>query len=157
MATKDKSAIISGMGNDSNLYSITVNYSLSLEEMVAAGRYDWKNNDITAKHFSVKGEGVVDVDIELVHFDRVMDSSDEVIRELNVGLRPAKIEELLAFGAKYPDVQRQFPIVALGSVWQHLDDRHVPFLWGYSDERYLYLDWFGDRWRGNFRFLAVRK
>lgn len=145
--------------NDSNLYLVSVNYALSLEEMVAAGRYNWKNDDITARHFSVKGEGVVDVDIQLAHFDRVMDSSGEVIRELDkVGLRPAKIEELLAFGAKYPDVQRQFPVVALGSVWRRLVGyRVVPFLSRDGGGRYLSLDFFGDWWIECYRFAAVRK
>ena len=140
-------------------YPISINYGLSLEEMITVGRYDWKNNDITEKRFPVKGEGVVDVDIQLVHFDRVMDSSDEVIRELDkMGLRPAKIEELLAFGVKFPDIQRQFPIVALGSVWRIAGGgRYVPYLGGRGTGRYLGLYWFEGGWGGIYRFAAVRK
>ena len=140
-------------------YPVTVNYNLSLEEIIAAGRYDWKNGDITVKHFPMKGEGITDVDIRLVHFDRVMDSSDEVIRKLDkMDLRPASIEELLAFGAKYPDVQRHFPIVALGSVWRLLDGgQGVPSLHGRGRERGLGLGIFGGGWGGRCRFAAVRK
>ncbi len=140
-------------------YPVAVNYILSLEEMIAAGRYDWKNDDITAKHFPMKGEGIADVDIQLVHFGHMMDSSDKVIRELDkMGLRPASIEELLAFGAKYPDVQRQFPIVVLGSLWRRLDGDHsVPFLHGLGSGRRLRLGLFESGWRGLYRFAAVRK
>ncbi|MDO8676302.1 MAG: hypothetical protein Q7K16_01475 [Candidatus Azambacteria bacterium] len=145
--------------DDSNLYPVSVNYGLSLEEMIAAGKYDWRNDDITAKHFPMKGEGVVDIDIQLVHFDRVMDSSDEVIRELDkMGLRPIKIEELLAFGAKCPEIQRQFPVVALGSVWRHAHRyRLVPYLHGSGFGRHLSLHVFERRWHEPFRFAAVRK
>ena len=138
-------------------YPVTINYGLTLEEMIAAGRYYWKNDDITAKHFPVKGEGTKEVVTKLIHFNKYMES-DDVLRELDQrGLRPATIEELLAFGAKYPELQRQFPIVALGSVWRRLGYRHVPYLWGHAFERNLYLFWFESRWRGPFRFLALRK
>ncbi|MBI1956993.1 MAG: hypothetical protein HYS44_00845 [Candidatus Niyogibacteria bacterium] len=207
MVTKDKSAIISGMGvgmsiiqtlvgkarrrgvsdevihslatpegdtlldqfveimagtqrgtNDSNLHSVTVNYGLSLAEMIAAGHYDWVNNDITAKRFPVKGEGVVNVEIQLVHLNCTMES-DDILRELDtMGLRPATIEELLAFGAKYPDIQCEFPIVALGSVCRRvLGHRRVPCLGWNGAGRRLGLYWFGLRWSGGCRFAAVRK
>lgn len=140
-------------------YPVSINYGLSLEEMIAAGRYDWKNDDITAKHFPERGEGVSDIEIQLVHFNRVMGSSDEVIREFDkMGLRPASIEELLAFGAKYPDVQRQFPIVALKSLWRRLrGHRYVPYLDRNVHERCLYLYVFEGGWYENYRFAAVRK
>lgn len=138
-------------------YPVTVNYDLSLAEMIAAGKYDWKNDDITAKHFPMKGEDTKEVVTELVHFNQYMESGD-VLRDLDKrSLRPATIEDLLSFGAKYSELQRQFPIVALGSIWQHLDYRYVPFLWSFSDERYLSLGWFEGRWGDDSRFLAVRK
>lgn len=139
-------------------YTVTVDYGVSLADMIAAGKYDWTNSDITAKHFPVKGEGKAEVEIQLVHFDRVMES-DDVIRELDrQGLRPAAIEELLAFGAKYPDMQREFPIVALKTVWQHANgNRLVNCLRRYGSERRLSLYWFGFRWHEFYRFAAVRR
>lgn len=138
-------------------YPVAVNYDLSLAGMIRAGRYDWVNSDITGEHFPVNGVDTKEVVFELVHFNQDM-SSDDVLRKLDKrGMRPATIEELLAFGEKYPELQRQFPIVALGSVWRRLDDRDVPYLYRYGSERDLHLYWFEDRWSGNFRFLAVRK
>ncbi|MBU4315415.1 hypothetical protein KJ673_03345, partial [Patescibacteria group bacterium] len=73
-------------------------------------------------------------------------------------LRPGKIEELLAFGATYPEVQRQFPIICLGSSWVDRGGRrHAPFLSGYGSGRELRLGWCGSVWDGYCRFLAVRK
>jgi hypothetical protein len=134
-----------------------VDYGKSLAAMIQAGRYDYANSDITEKHFPV-ASGPTEVSIELVHFDRVM-TSDEILAELDrKGLRPATLPELLAFGVKYSEKQREFPIVALGSVWRGwVDLRHVPYLWGDAGLRNLDLDWLGNWWDVHSRFAAVRK
>lgn len=93
-----------------------------------------------------------------MHFNRNIES-DTALAELDkMGLRPATLPELLAFGAKYPDKQREFPIVALGSVWRDLcGDRVVAYLGCDSSKRDLYLDRLVYRWSAPFRFAAVRK
>ncbi|MBI3825640.1 MAG: hypothetical protein HY294_06580 [Candidatus Rokubacteria bacterium] len=138
-------------------FPVTVDYHWSLDAMIKAGRYGWVNLDITAEHFPVK-PGPAEVSIELVHFDRVM-SSDDVLAEFDRrGLRPATLPELLSFGAKYPEKQREFPIVALASVWRFwYGFRGVPFLWGLAGGRDLSLIWLDDWWIAHFRFAAVRK
>jgi len=143
---------------NSDIYAISANYDLSVEKAVKAGKYDWSNSDITTKHFPSSRKGAAELEITLVHFDREIDS-DEAIRELDkMGLRPVELPELLALGAKYPDVQREFPVIALGSVWQYpLDYRFVPYLSESSGRRGLGLDWFGHRWHRRCRFAAVRK
>jgi hypothetical protein len=140
-----------------NGYPVTVDYRQSLKAMIQVGRYDWVNSDITEKHFPIT-PGPKDVSIELVHFDRVM-SSDDVLAELDCrGLRPATLAELLAFGAKYPEKQREFPVVALASVWRCSGGfRRVPFLWSDAGERSLGLGWLAFWWSALCRFAAVRK
>lgn len=74
------------------------------------------------------------------------------------GYRPANIAELLALGAQYPDIQRQFPIVALGSVWRlRSSGPCVPCLWGDDWERGLHLRQLMDKWHPGYRFAVVRK
>lgn len=134
-----------------------VDFGKSLEEMIAAGRYDWKNDDITAKRFPRSGSGTVTVDAKLFHFNHTM-TSDAVERELEAaGYRSATIAELLAFGAAFPEVQRQFPVVALGSVTRVFGYRSVPYLSGRGAGRRLNLSWSGLDWDVVCRFLAVRK
>ena len=88
-----------------NAFHLTVNYDLNVEAAVKAGNYDWTNKDISSKNFPSKRKGTADVELILVHFNRYVES-DEAIRELDKqGLRPAELPELLAFGAKYLDVQ----------------------------------------------------
>ena len=142
-------------------YAITVDYSLSFEEMVAAGKYDCKNDDITATHFPVPMKSsalAVGIELQLVHFNRVVDSPGKIIWELDrLGRRPAYIEELRAFGAKYPEEQRRFPIVELRSVWQDFCGVSlVARLW-VSLKRSLDLALFEEKWLEYYRFAAVYK
>lgn len=139
-----------------NVHRVTVDRDKKLKAMIEAGRYDYANSDITDKHFPVEGSGTVEIDIELVHYGRDM-STDAVLKDLDArGLRPAKIEELLALGATKPELQREFPIIALGSVWQDLHgDRDCPCLDGLGSGRGLHLYWFGGGWGDGCRFAAV--
>ena len=138
-------------------YPITVDYNMTLEEMIAVGHYDWKNEDITSKNFQAVGTGKVGLDAQLIHYGKNM-GSEAVLADLGQrGLRSATIAELLVFGAKYPELQRQFSIVELGSVAQIGDDRCVACLVRGDRQRCLCLSWFGHVWDADYRFLAFRK
>lgn len=139
-------------------YSAEVNYNLAVEKAVRAGNYDWSDSDITAGHFPITKSGKAAVKVELVHFAKTM-SSDKVLAELDAqGLRPAEFHELLALGAAHPELQREFPIIALGSVWLGPHGyRRVASLDRGGSERSLLLDWFGSDWLEGCRFAAVRK
>ena len=136
------------------ILALTANYDRSVEDAVKAGKYDWSNDNITTNNFPSKRTGTADTEIILVKFERDMESGDVVKQLDKQGLRPAELPELLAFGEKYPDVQRDFPVVALGSVLQILvGDRPAPCLDGHSGRRNLCLFW----WGSFYRFAAVRK
>ena len=141
-------------------FPVTVDYDMPLDAMIDAGKYDWKNDDITVEHFPIEGTGTVECKLLLVHLDRSFTTA-EVEEQLKAqGLEPAKIEHLLAFGAKYPEKQLKFPIIALGSSWVDSDgDRYVPYLSRDGSKRRLRLGW--DRpdrtWSDDCRFLAVSK
>ena len=140
------------------VFTLVVDYGQPLAKMIEAGRYDSVHPAVTAKHFPIAGQGQRETAVEIFHFNRVM-SSDQVIAELDrVGYRPAQIEELLAIGAKKPELQRQFPIIALGSRWRDsYGYRHIPCLDGWGGGRELGIYWFERDWYGHCRFLAVRK
>jgi len=68
------------------------------------------------------------------------------------------LHEFLAFGAKYPEVQRKCSVVGLGSVWRDGKSyRNVPCLYTASEGRYLDLRWWDDAWYSHSRFAAIRK
>ena len=142
-------------------FRIEVDYSMSLNKMISAGNYDWKNDDITAARFPVKGEGKVEFEAKLFHFNRNISSEAAVTHIKDADPQnpwePAKTEHTLAFGAKYPEVQREYPIIGLGSVAEVGFDRYVLGLDRDGSERYLDLDDLGGDWYAYCRFLAVRK
>ena len=148
---------VSAQQGQSNDLKIVVDYDLSLQEMIAAGQYDLVNDDITPERFPVIGKGVMQLIPQLVHFNRNI-SSDDAEKELDKkGLRPATLAELLAFGKTYPEVQRKFPVVALGSVAEINGDRFVAYLDRGGSGRSLGLRYRDRAWRAYCRFLAFPK
>lgn len=139
-------------------YPITVDHTKSLADMIATGNYGYVNPNITVANFPITGTGVMEEEIILVHLDRDI-GSDDAVRELNeMGLEPARIEHATAFGAKYPDVQREYPVVFLGSVWTSSGgDRDVPSLGDWGARRDLLLGDWDVGWARPYRFAAVRK
>jgi len=139
-------------------HPVTVNYDLSVEQAIEAGKYQAVNADITSKNFLSKRTGQANLEIVLVRFENRM-KSEEVLRELeNEGLRAVELPEFLAFGAAYPDVQRRFCVAGLGSVWQDRKGyRNVPCLYEASEGRYLDLHWWDDGWYSYTRFAATHK
>ena len=147
--------------NPTEEIKLTVDYTKTVEQAITDGNYDWKNDDIIVKNFPISPEMIgkkVEVTTKLFHFNCDI-SSNDVISEMDKGgYRPATLMELLALGILFPELQRQFSIVALGSVWRLASDyRCVPYLHVHGSERGLSLDWFGRDWSARYRFLGVRK
>ncbi len=138
-------------------YSLRVDYDRPFAQRVAAGGYDHVNAFLTEALFPVQASGHSDVDAELVCLGRTA-STPEVLAELErPGRRPGRIAELLALGAARPELQRSFPIVALGSAASYPHEyRRIPFLWGSPRVRHLDLRWDEHSWGANIRFLTIR-
>jgi hypothetical protein len=129
--------------------------------MIAAGNYDWKNDDITVKRFPIVGKGKVEFEDTIFHFDHIISSEDAVKEIIAADTKnpwePGKIENILAYGAKNPEEQRKFPIVGLGSVGEVHGHRDVLYLYRDDSERCLSLSWWVVGWHAHYRFLGVRK
>ena len=133
---------------------INPNLATDIISLVKLGKYDWVNDD--AYKFSYEKTDAKE--IELVSFDKAI-SSEDAIKEMDKnGLRPATATELLILGAEHPELQRNNPIVALGSVRQFRGGgRVVASLRRGGSERDLRLRWFDCGWSECYRFAAVRK
>jgi hypothetical protein len=160
LAKKLAEVIMAGKQKVRETYKVVVDYGLSLSEMIKLGNYGWFNDDITDKHFPMQGTGKHEVELVLVHLNQNA-TTKEVLEYLNrEGLEPAKIEHLLAFGAAYPEIQREFLVIAFGSVWVDVNGhRFYPSLDCLGGKRELLLDWCDDarHWGATCRFLAVGK
>lgn len=142
-------------------YLVPVNYDLRVAKAIRACRFNgYVNPDITDEHFKAIRHGKATVEIYLEHLNREAPTTDVLAHLDAKGLRPADLWELLALAKKYPNLQTEFPIVGLGSIWRHPDgDAYVPYANWSADGRELYLSW-GDpagHWSEDCRFVAVRK
>jgi hypothetical protein len=139
-------------------FTITVDETLSLEELVKEGKYDWSNENIISKNFPLPKNGKKsDKEVFLFHFVKNMSSEAIIALMDKAGYKPATIWDLLSLGASHPDLQREFPVVALGSVAELVGFRFVGCLRRCDSERDADLNDFGREWGGGYRFLAVRK
>ncbi len=139
-------------------FTVSVDEMQSVEELVKAGNFNWSNDNITSKNFPKQKKGQkMEKEIVLFHFDKGM-SSDSVISEMDkAGYKPATIWDILGLAIKEPDLQRSFPIVALGSVCRRDGSRYVADLCEDDSGRRLDLYYFDYGWRDYCRFAGVRK
>lgn len=153
--------------------SIIVDYNRSIEDMVESGKYDQADACISSKNFPANNSGIIEVNIELYQFEKIMSSYQMVWAIKRDDLRAANIRELLALGEKYPELQRDFPIVALGSECEgrqipmlvyygvkYMRSLQNPVIHGNKSERRLSLDLnvYNERWGGIYhRFACVKK
>ncbi len=136
----------------------TIDYALDLATMISLGRYDWVNEKITSQGFPIIGEGIVTVRAMLFNFDHILVSEDVNHLMEFIGYEAAKIEHLLAYGAKYPDEQRNGPIIGLGSVVEEFEDyRSSPRLDYEGLRRHLHLCGCQGLWGSSYRFLGVHR
>ena len=139
-------------------FPVLVDYGQTVEQLIRDGRYDWINDRVTGRNFPSSERGNAQVEIFLLNFDRNISSEDAIRKMGERDLRPATLKELLALGSAHPDLQRENPIVALGSIWRSPNgDLRVPFLYRGGSDRSLSLNWFGGVWDPDWRFAAVRK
>jgi len=139
-------------------FDLEVDYDQPIEDARKAGVYDWENSDITSNNFPTIRKGKAKIVLHLIHLNREVNSEPTIAELDKIGLRPAETHELLALGAAHPELQRQFPIIALGSVWQVRPGyRRVPFLSRHVSKRRLLLSWFDFGWLADCRFAAVPK
>ena len=139
-------------------FTILVDETKSVEEAVEAWKFDWTNTDITSENFPQPKDGKkLEKEVTLFHFKEKI-SSEGAIRKMDeAGYKPGTIWDLLGLALKEPNLQKEFPIVALGSVGGKGGSRSVPSLDWDDRRRCLGLYWFGFDWDGSCRFVGVRK
>lgn len=142
---------------------VLVDNTLTIEEMVRVGGYDWVPGDADYETSPIANKGPEEVELHFITFAEP-NNPNEVIEELDkMGFRPARLRELLALGAQYPNEQRKYPVVAaLGSVFYWKGFETFPILESctYGPRCFVPVtsSWFQGGNRQNYHyFLAVRK
>lgn len=140
------------------LGELTVGEKATTEEMVRAGEYNYASENITTANFPITRHGPRK--LYLVHYKKDMDTKEVEAAVAAMGDKElALVEDLLAVGAhpKHKELQREFPIICLGSSAVLDGARLVPSLSRWYGRRELDLDDCGGRWRALCRFLLVGK
>ncbi|MFH1162328.1 MAG: hypothetical protein V1696_03610 [Candidatus Jorgensenbacteria bacterium] len=138
--------------------TLTILANLTFEDRIARGKYDWVNSDITEEHFPTNVTADYEAEQKLFHFNHLIGSEAAIAEMDKEGFHPATLAELLVLGETQPELQKQFPIIALGSLSRHSGShRFVPALRWFGSGRGLNLHWFERDWGDGDRFLAVRK
>lgn len=139
-------------------YEGIVNYNVPIDDAIELGNYQWSAvdpNDFPRN----KKTGSHQIIFELIHFNKPM-SAKEVFQEFDKrNLRPADLNELLAFGAQFQGEELMgFNIIALSATYikWHKGCGNLRTI-GISSFYYRTLSDGGglNRYIGNCRFLAV--
>ncbi len=143
----------------SDEFTLSVDYSRTLEQMIAAGNYDSKSSNINSHNFplpiELTGKSIA-LSAKIFNFGKNISNNEVVAAMDKAGYRPAALAELLALGESQPELQKQYQIVALKSVLR--DDMgyfYVPYLGGNASERYLQIISNENGWDANYHFLAI--
>jgi hypothetical protein len=130
---------------------VDVDHSLSLGEKIAKGKFDLTPFEAeTSLPRTLSTERKVRLDLR--SSSRALKSSEALEMLQRANFRPATLEELLAFGSKHPNVQRESRVVALGTVGR---DNLVAYLSGSPSHRTLMTTTGGGWWPARTKFLAV--
>lgn len=148
--------MITDITTDTDLIT-TIDLRQTPQSMIAAGKYDSINSNITGVTFPVEGTGTKNFRNRLFYFGRYISSEDAVAAMKKEGFEPATQVHGLAFGAAVPDEQGKYPIACLGSSAEVDGRRVVVYLGMCNAERCLDLYYWAIGWRGYWRFLAVQE
>ena len=139
-------------------YRITAGDGRSTEELVAAGDYGYAHSCVTSDNFPVRPTSPTVREIVLLAFDREVSSEDAIAEATRHDLARPEYEDALYFGAAYPDVQRDRPVVFLHEPWLgFFGRRDVVCLWTNAGRRELGLVGFDDPRARDDRLAFVRR
>ena len=132
---------------------VQIAWSLVLPWIIAAGRFENINSNITAERFPLQPNDLKIKKVHIVKLRRVSSAVDARKLLDEQGLRPATLLELLWWWLTNPDRQADCLVVALGQVWEGV----VPYVHGAGASRELDLCRVADGWTEIYAFAAVEK
>lgn len=145
-------------------FAFVVDYNRSVEEMVRAGKYDWLDTNVIDRYPIPKDKvgQSESIGTELLHLNRLIYYEDAIKEIANEGYRGATAHEILVFGENNLEMQEDFPIFSLESIWQIEAYRAVLAFYGGPSRSLFNYDLnrtflAGGDFPAICRFLVVRK
>ncbi|MFA7049735.1 MAG: hypothetical protein WC164_01325 [Patescibacteria group bacterium] len=140
-------------------FSLPINKEKSLSDLLRDGKYNLIGNRIDSMNLEKTKKKIVELKIFDLRQLKPRDSSSETIclTMKDQGFKASNFLELLHLGAIYPDLQRRFPIVALGSICIAAQGRiGVPYLTIRDYQRMISLNFFNYSWKPQYKFLGTK-
>ena len=142
-------------------FTLNVDYRLTFKQMFDACNFKSSEAILRERNFpfsAVLNPRLETITVKLFYFNRGFHAEDAILVMKKNGYRPATIAELFAFSCAYPDLQRRFPIIALGSVMKDKNgDFCSPFIVGPKCNSQIGVFWNGSGCYRFCRFLAVKQ
>ena len=138
---------------------VNIRHDLSINELVKEAKFNgYVNPDVNDQNFPTKKRKAEKKEAVLLCLNSNASTKEAQEAMKRLKLIPGTPKELLSLSLENPNLQRKFPIVAIGQSWRNPDgNRNVPFLNEWSGERDLSLGCLGSGWDEHYRFLAFCK
>ena len=145
---------------DPRVFSVTVDYSVSLAEMYRKTQINSRHPGFPFEELKAPGEGSVNFHCYymILQEDAWFDNIQKFLKMENV--MSATIEHLFAFGVKYPNEQKERKIIAPGTTWpcSHSFRRMPSLSYSYYDNsRRLDIESELSVFKKGDRFLGAKK
>lgn len=140
-------------------YSIHVDRSKSVEELLAQRSWTYVSPQVSSRNFRVGG-GTEQRIIELVHFDRLITTAEAERQLAARDLALPDMHQELSFATQCSAAWANRVVVFLGAAWVGpSSDRGAGLLRGLAGCWYCHLTWPypNDRWDPHYVFAGVRK
>ena len=149
-------AALSGINLKPTNYEIDIPTN-NFEELIRLGNYSKIDNKIIKENFVFPELTKNKVNLEIMDYNKpttLKEMQEERQKLESQGFRGANIYEILTFGMQHPEVQREFPILAMGSntervmgykgilsLQQTNGERHLGIVWGYGSKQGISIDY----------------
>ncbi len=162
MVKADTTSYSSELMDVSEIFTVMPDYRANLQAQRAACDFDTivlrdKNQHLGSISHPVELPDVVDTRYMRIDNPKSIEKINSIIRE--AGKRPANIWELFSFARLYPDIQRSFVIIALGTPlridYTNYGRSLFPAIGGDSSCRSLKLTWWLLHMSEECRFLVT--
>ena len=140
----------------SKIFPITCR-GIKASEFMTREKYKWVNEVITDKRLPIKKHSPQSRLIQLVKFDRDV-NSEEVLAEFNHrGLERPTYEDVFVFGDKYPREEMKRSVVFIHRPIKVIGIPFVLVLGKHGSGQDLDIGWLGHTWSQYWTFAAISK
>lgn len=141
--------------------ALTVDYTQTVAQAVGGGNYDIIDKNVTDEKIPIpleKKGRIEKVMAAVIRFNQYVRRNDAINKINETDYRIANLMELLALGYLFPELQKDSPIMAIGSEWFDQGFYYRPLITNNGPKRYIQVEPSkSDISPSHYRWLVIRK